>query len=341
MAQAYVKVKGTLVPLTSAKQHCHVWIGTKLAYEQTSDNLPNNILVIFKEELGEVVPDPTFQTKSTTVTCDIVNGEFSGWFKTLKTLDSISVNDEVGMTENIYYFDATHKLDEEPLDGEYIKIVTGVRDGNTGKVKVKWYNKLTSTPSFTLNFDEYVVDEEDYDIEPEIEPIEEEPTRTSYTVEWFRNDDTLNCRAMQIPLNSIIGGYEPDYYRRGYTNIGYSPSGVTNIINLSKQIDKDYSLYAQWAQGYAKLIFDADTKILTCESHFDKEFDISFSTELENVTLSTQVGQNTAQFDYIRNIKTITIGGMLPKYVINMVFPSSGTIEYYLVDGDITDISPI
>ena len=30
MAQAYVKVKGTLVPLTSAKQHCHVWIGTKL-----------------------------------------------------------------------------------------------------------------------------------------------------------------------------------------------------------------------------------------------------------------------------------------------------------------------
>ena len=81
MAQAYVKVKGTLVPLTSTKQHCHVWIGTKLAYEQQRENLPNNILVIFKEELGEIVPDPTFEMKETTIICEGQNGEFSGYYK--------------------------------------------------------------------------------------------------------------------------------------------------------------------------------------------------------------------------------------------------------------------
>lgn len=87
MAQGYVKLNNILTPLTSVKQICHVWIGTKLAYDQQKENLPNNILVIFKEELGDVVPDPTFPIVEVTKKCKGTSGEFEGWYKTLVQVD--------------------------------------------------------------------------------------------------------------------------------------------------------------------------------------------------------------------------------------------------------------
>lgn len=154
------------------------------------------------------------------------------------------INEEVGLTENTYYFDANGRLDNEPTDGKCIKIVTNVRDSETGKVLVKWWNTLDGTPPFRCKFLEYDVDSEAYLPDKPDKPI----TKDHYVITWNGNGGTPNTQQTAVVVGSALVAIpsvvnsDTDVEFSGW----YDDEYAGNQITTSTVPSDDSMYYARW-----------------------------------------------------------------------------------------------
>lgn len=256
------------------------------------------------------------------------------------------INEEVGLTENTYYFDANGRLDNEPTDGKCIKIVTNVRDSETGKVLVKWWNTLDGTPPFRCKFKEYNVDGSI--VTPEY-----------YTITWDKNDGSgEQVIVKNASSEDMYSDYlpSPTFKRNGYTFHGWqNESGVDDTYAIiERQIKNDWTFYAKWSDKVSILIFNCNNHTVMYNSNFIVGFEYSFITDTDDIiafnsyyhdgTDSWKPTSFSSNASYIKQLKkqhwNEKTSYTLDFNSIQTPLPSSGIVTYYFYGDNITTTAP-